>query len=240
MEYNEPTREQLITMFNLQQQINAVVDSKWLDSRYPYLRAVVVEGVEAMEHHGWKWWKKQTKDLKQLQMELVDIWHFAMSWMLLDCYDGVTEKNPSRISDNTVAELSADTLGIIREWDKFKGTVGDIKESNAVDILQYVVGHAALHNTFSIGAFAELLQYCELSWNDLFKMYVLKNTLNIFRQQHGDKQGSYVKVWNGKEDNVWLVELSNDMDVTESTFFDSLYQKLETTYQREHVNQLTR
>ena len=46
------------------------------------LRAVAIEGAEAIEHHGWKWWKNR-KDLAQLQMELIDIWHFLLSELLL-------------------------------------------------------------------------------------------------------------------------------------------------------------
>ena len=70
-------------MLTLQSSMNAKVDPNWVTARYPYLRAVAIEGAEAIEHHGWKWWKKQDKDLAQLQMELVDIWHFILSEILL-------------------------------------------------------------------------------------------------------------------------------------------------------------
>ncbi|RKG72059.1 dUTP diphosphatase, partial [Corallococcus sp. CA049B] len=43
------------------------------------MRAVLVETTEAMDHHGWKWWSKQTMNLEQLRIELIDIWHFALS-----------------------------------------------------------------------------------------------------------------------------------------------------------------
>ena len=74
---------QAATMLALQANMNAKVDPNWITARYPYLRAVAIEGAEAIEHHGWKWWKKQDKDLSQLQMELVDIWHFILSEILL-------------------------------------------------------------------------------------------------------------------------------------------------------------
>ena len=76
-------REQASTMLSLQMSMNAKVDPDWVAARYPYLRAVAIEGAEAIEHHGWKWWKKQEKDLPQLQMELIDIWHFVLSEILL-------------------------------------------------------------------------------------------------------------------------------------------------------------
>ena len=77
------SKNQAATMLTLQSSMNAKVDPNWVTARYPYLRAVAIEGAEAIEHHGWKWWKKQDKDLAQLQMELVDIWHFILSEILL-------------------------------------------------------------------------------------------------------------------------------------------------------------
>jgi dimeric dUTPase (all-alpha-NTP-PPase superfamily) len=77
------TKAQASTMFALQASMNAKIDPNWVESRYPYLLAVVIEGAEAIEHHGWKWWKKQDKDVAQLQMELIDIWHFMLSELLL-------------------------------------------------------------------------------------------------------------------------------------------------------------
>ena len=75
--------DQATTMLELQATMNSKVDPDWMNAKYPYLRAVAIEGAEAIEHHGWKWWKKQQKDLAQLQMELIDIWHFFLSEILL-------------------------------------------------------------------------------------------------------------------------------------------------------------
>lgn len=230
-----PTREQLITMLNLQQQINAIVDPTWLDSHYPYMRAVVVEGVEAMEHHGWKWWKKQTTDMNQLQMELVDIWHFAMSQALLDVYDTYDEEehpDPSRISDKGVQLLADRALETLSHRDETRC------ETDIVSMLECLVGDAT-RGEFDLELYDNLLRACGIEWFVLFKLYVHKNILNVFRQQHGDKQGTYVKVWNGKEDNVWLRSIGEDMDTMAPTFYDELYQKLEETYQREHVNRVS-
>jgi hypothetical protein len=69
-------RDQITSMLEMQSGMNAKVNPAWLDAGYPFLRAVVVEGGEAMDHKGWKWWKHQEADLPQVQMELVDIWHF--------------------------------------------------------------------------------------------------------------------------------------------------------------------
>src|SRR5664279_3722865 len=70
---------QLSTMLELQDGMNSKVNPAWVAANNNWYRAIQVEGVEAIEHHGWKWWKKQECDLPQLRMELVDIWHFILS-----------------------------------------------------------------------------------------------------------------------------------------------------------------
>ncbi|WZB64147.1 dUTPase [Achromobacter xylosoxidans] len=66
-------------MLKLQDHLNSMINPAWVTSGSRFLRAAFVESAEALEHHGWKWWKKQTIDLPQVQMELVDILHFYLS-----------------------------------------------------------------------------------------------------------------------------------------------------------------
>ena len=66
-----------------------------------------------------------------------------------------------------------------------------------------------------------------LNLDTLYRLYVGKNILNQFRQDHGYKEGSYIKVWNGEEDNVVMKrswEANPDMTP------DTLYEALETAY----------
>ena len=50
----------------------------------------------------------------------------------------------------------------------------------------------------------------------LYKYYMAKMCLNIFRQENGYRDGTYRKVWNGKEDNQYLKEILDDpnMDIS--------------------------
>jgi len=50
--------------------------------------------------------------------------------------------------------------------------------------------------------FFTLVQMSGLNITTLYRLYVGKNVLNQFRQEHGYKEGNYIKIWNGKEDNV--------------------------------------
>src|SRR3546814_2425174 len=77
------TEAQAATMLKLQDRLNSIINPQWISGGSRFLRAAFVESAEALEHHGWKWWKKQTIDLPQVQMELVDILHFYLSHTLV-------------------------------------------------------------------------------------------------------------------------------------------------------------
>jgi hypothetical protein len=57
-----------------------------------------------------------------------------------------------------------------------------------------------------------------------------KNVLNFFRQDHGYKDGSYIKVWQGREDNEHLVDVVNQLDSNDSSFRDDVYRGLVARY----------
>ncbi len=69
-----------------------------------------------------------------------------------------------------------------------------------------------------------------LDFEGLYCGYVGKNVLNFFRQDHGYKDGSYIKNWSGREDNEHLVELVADLDASSESFKEDLYQGLAQRY----------
>ncbi|MDY6983770.1 MAG: dUTP diphosphatase [Pseudomonadota bacterium] len=211
------TRLQAETMLTLQAQMNAKVNPDWINAAYPYLRAVVVEGAEAMEHHGWKWWKKQERDLAQLQMELVDIWHFTLSHMLLQRH-GDQEK--------ALADLLApDFTASIR----FDGRDYVLTDLDLIGKMELMIGLAAARR-ISLPLFEALLNDCDMDWKELYCQYVGKNVLNFFRQDNGYKQGTYRKLWGGREDNEHLVEIMATLDSEDAKFQHTLYASLKDRY----------
>ena len=69
-----------------------------------------------------------------------------------------------------------------------------------------------------------------MAFTDLYTAYVGKNVLNFFRQDHGYKEGTYVKTWLGREDNEHLVELVAPLDKDADDFAEQVYQALESRY----------
>lgn len=210
-------------MLALQHSMNSKVDENWLAARYPYLRAVVIEGAEAIEHHGWKWWKHQLHDHSQLQMELIDIWHFMLSEILLDCEGDASQASASLL--DAVESHTADTL-------VFDDRTYQIKDLDLVAKLELLIGTSVARRV-EVGLFAAIMQDCQMDWDDLFRQYVGKNVLNFFRQDNGYKQGNYRKTWAGREDNEHLVEILGALDALDERFQDNLYQALEQRYTAE-------
>jgi hypothetical protein len=70
----------------------------------------------------------------------------------------------------------------------------------------------------------------EMDFDSLYRTYVGKNVLNFFRQDHGYKDGSYIKVWQGREDNEHLVEVLADLDSGSPDFREQVYQGLGRRY----------
>ncbi len=213
--------KQAATMLSLQARVNSRVDPDWVAARYPYLRAVTVEGAEAIEHHGWKWWKKQDKDLSQLQLELIDIWHFILSELLLR-------------NDNDEAIAQAQLLEQIRVDATRREIVFDARtyELHGLDLLnklELLIG-LSVSRRIELSLFAAIMEDCELTWTELYRQYVGKNVLNMFRQDKGYKEGSYLKSWHGREDNEYLVEIVQSLDPDAKDFADSLYAALQDAY----------
>jgi hypothetical protein len=65
----------------------------------------------------------------------------------------------------------------------------------------------------------------------IFKAYIAKNVLNKFRQDNGYKTGEYIKIWNGQEDNVYVMKFLNEFSGREG-LFDFLYSKLVKEYKK--------
>lgn len=201
--------------------MNFKIDPDWVQARYPYLLAVVIEGAEAIEHHGWKWWKKQHKDLPQLQMELIDIWHFMLSEILLR-----SDADEVRAVD-FLNQAIADSKGVFAL--KFDGKEYPFQELDLLQQIELLIAVAGAKR-IEVGLFASIMSLSELDWNSLFSQYVGKNVLNVFRQDHGYKQGTYQKEWHGKEDNEHLVEILGKLDPEITNYKDQLYAQLESRY----------
>lgn len=210
------TKERLMTMLQMQDSMNKKVNPDWLAANYPWTRAIVVEGAEALEHYGWKWWKKQEPDLAQFKIELVDIWHFILSHYVRR-NDGHLESACGTILGMLTASYFEQGLSVGPRFHYFE-------DSSILQLLEQLIGLAASGST-NPRLFEVIMQRVDMSWDELYRSYVGKNVLNFFRQDHGYKDGTYRKIWNGEEDNVWLARIMEQTDDP-----DVIYHALRTNY----------
>jgi len=215
------SNQQAEVMLSLQGAMNSKVDPDWVAAQYPYLRAVVIEGSEAIEHHGWKWWKKQDKDLAQLQMELIDIWHFILSEILLS-NDGDESTSLTQLNLLLDKAESLDELS-------FDSQTYSLSEMDLISKLELLIALSASRR-IELSVFASILSDCEMDWTDLYCQYVGKNVLNFFRQDHGYKEGSYLKMWEGREDNEYLVDIMGQLDPADPDYQGKVYSALSEHY----------
>jgi hypothetical protein len=168
-----------------------------------------------MDHVGYKWWKKQVPDMEQVRLEVVDIWHFGMSALF--------EPNAS------IEQLAQ---GIASAWVGQESSSADA----GIDIgrvhlaTESLARDALASKSFSVPLFAELMRACSLSPEQLYRHYVGKNVLNFFRQDHGYQDGTYIKEWQGREDNEHLSELLESLDAGAAGFPEEVYEALAHRY----------
>lgn len=207
-------KTQIEIMLTLQNQMNCTVDSNWKDLGRDWLLAAAMEANEAIGHHGWKWWKKQRPDMEQLQMELVDIWHFFLSVFIEDGSD----------SEHLVPYMESHL-----EYIDFNGDTYRVDHMNLVQMLK-LLSAGCLTGTLFLELFMRICDEAGLSQESLYKQYIGKNILNMFRQKNGYKDGSYIKIWDGEEDNVHLVRIMDTLDINDSNFVDELSDSLVAAY----------
>lgn len=200
---------QILTMLTLQDSMNCKVHPQWREQGYEWHRAIWVECAELMDHYGWKWWKKQQPDIEQVQLELIDIFHFGLSSLLA--------KNIP--AEQLAAQLET-ALRVQYEKKEFRVALEDFVQ---LTLNQRI---------FVLDAFVQLMAAAGLDFDTLYRGYVGKNVLNFFRQDHGYKDGSYIKNWAGREDNEHLVELMASLDANSQQFKDDLYAGLSQRYRQ--------
>ncbi len=198
--------DKILLMLQLQAQLNdATNGEKWTDGvtkngkKINWKRCIYMECAEMIDSFPWKHWKSinQEPDWNNLQIEVVDVWHFIMSLAIEDY-----TKNMKGNTEDLALNISA--LPKFSKIDTQKGGFATDSEviAKVEDIMLLVLQKGELDIEALIEDFFDLVLMSGLDLNTLYKLYVGKNILNQFRQDNGYKDGTYIKVWDGQEDNV--------------------------------------
>lgn len=240
-------KNQVLTMLHLQDKMNSAVNPDWRNAGYKWTRAILVETVEAIDHAGWPWWKKQAVNSPQLRLELVDVWHFMIS-TLIERTEVGNETQMEAVADVIVTRINDSRS--YQDAVNFNNKSYDLADIDLLDALELMAGMAAC-STISIRVFDACIEKSGLSWTDLFATYIGKNILNILRQSNGYKAGTYFKDWSRVEltnkidfsekleDNDHLHDIISGLDANAEDFPEQLQSKLEARYEMVKAKQPT-
>ncbi|EQB39992.1 dUTPase [Sulfurimonas hongkongensis] len=218
-------------MLQLQSQLNDATNGEdWVKGltkdakEINWRRCIYMECAEMIDSFSWKHWKniKQEPDWANLQIEVVDVWHFVMSLAI---------ENYSKTLRGGIDELAIN-ISNLESFSKIDIKNDDFASQKKIilkveDIMRKVLSQEELELEALLADFFDLVVFSGLDLETLYRLYVGKNILNQFRQDHGYKEGTYVKVWAGEEDNVIMKRIWEDnADITP----DSLYNELTKLY----------
>lgn len=220
----------ILQMLELQQTLNDATNGKnWEEGmtkngkKIDWRRCIYLEAAELIESYPWKHWKNidASPDYENIKIEIVDIWHFVMS-EALRLYK---IENRGSIADIATA------ISNMKGFDAFLQNAKSEQLDSYAEIALVEDMIKVLFCSDDIDAltvsFLTMASKLNLKLPELYTLYIGKNILNKFRQDHGYKEGTYIKEWQGKEDNVVMQEiLKNRNNITP----EALYKALEEAY----------
>lgn len=215
------TLEEVQKLFQMQDTLNSYIHPEWKTQDFNWGLAIVDECMEIHGHLGWKWWKKgyqvglTEENRGQIQLEVIDILHFAISYAIQDEYSiDFAAKNLNKVAYH---------------YPDFTFALKAILES-------------AAHYNIALSLWVELATFCDLTKQQILETYTQKYVLNKFRQDHGYKDGTYQKEWGFQaavgldnytaEDNFWLEQIVTRLRQGNHSTTDEnlLYSELKALY----------
>ena len=216
-------------MLQLQDKLNRYIDPNWLENRtlLDFQIAINQEVAELIDTYSWKWWKKMEDDKENRKIELVDIWHFIMSYFMLAEYKDGNKDNYV----DSAAKILEDAYNILDQ-------LPDNDNIEIETVLSMLINIPAMFTDLQKALMGTLLYFGLVKrefvdFDEFVKLYYAKNFLNIIRQDKGYKSGEYEKIIDGKEDNYHLMEAVKKIEKFEN--FDDFAAQL-----KEHLTNIER
>lgn len=169
-----------------QEKLNEFTLENWKDKlTKAHFNVAILDELGELAGSGrqWKWWKHgNSPDCWNEKIELIDILHFYLSKIILTEHNNEmlldTDTNTKSLIDNETGWFSHESLS---EFAKIM-----------------------LDDDVDVGYIYNIIDAVGMSIEEVMAIYTAKAELNFIRQESGYKDGSYVKVDDGIEDNQRL------------------------------------
>ncbi len=223
--------DKILLMLQLQNQLNdATNGEEWTKGTTKngksinWKRCIYMECAEMVDSFAWKHWKAIDKepDWDNHQIEVVDVWHFIMSLAI----EEYTTMMKGGIEDLAINISQLDSFSKVNLSSETFSPPSEVI-SKVENLIRLSITTETLELEKMINEFFDLVAMSGLDLETLYRLYVGKNILNQFRQDNGYKDGSYIKVWNGEEDNVVMKRI---WETNEDIKPDTLYKELVKAY----------
>ena len=174
--------------------------------------AADTEYAELLQELGMVWchWKRCNEPHNpRVMIELVDLASVFFDKILQDL--GVEEFQPNMHPDSLSTKL-ADLVNATwsRHFD-FLAEEGIHASEETTVLCAYLTELrecvASMNPIEGLGVIGAILAILGLNPLDLYGWFLVKQILNLFRQEHGYMEGTYVKTWENREDNEHLATL---------------------------------
>lgn len=214
-------------MFEIQYDLNVMTNGKnWYKGKTKnglvinWDIALYTEIAELIESFNWKHWKNDNPEFQyrydkdNLIVETVDILHFIISVILEKVTKIYTITKGKEEIINKALDYIEDpnfTNVIYATYEEGKKINKSLLIEDAMSMMSCGYNRdikklpVLFHNFLKLVVDINYFQRFNLM--DMYKSYVCKSFLNTFRQENGYKEGTYVKYFNGQEDNVTAFEV---------------------------------
>jgi len=223
--------DKILLMLQLQNSLNdATNGDNWTNGTTKtgnvinWKRCIYMECAEMVDSFTWKHWKDLSAeaDWDNLQIEVIDVWHFIMSLAI----ENYSQNMRGGVEDLGIEIAQQDSFSKIDTQNNIFASQ-DVVISKVEDLMLHSLSKETLNLEALISDFFDLVLMSGLDLESLYKLYVGKNILNQFRQDNGYKDGSYIKVWAGEEDNIVMKRVwEENSDIRP----DALYKELTKIY----------
>lgn len=180
-------------LVDLQDKLNISIDPDWKENRnlQDWVRTIWTECAELMQNLPWCWWKNTLiSDDDKIAMELVDIMHMVLSYIILAEY----------LKKEELLMLFSQELSNAKKD----------KDGKLVFLVEQVVRYFLNYQPKKGLRYFAIVIRETVGFQKVCRLYIGKNILNHLRQEFGYKMGRYKKVIDGREDDAYLMDYLNE------------------------------